>query len=138
MKASARALISVGAAALALGGLTVAGLTTGLIGTRPGAAVPPTMFTPETYPRVDGSTVTQPLGLAFQRLFTGQNVPDNAVVFSTTDPAYQNLIDGKADLILVTSPSADEQARAAAAGIELEVIPVVNEAFVFLTNADNP
>ena len=99
---------------------------------------PPTPFTAGTYPRVDGSTVTQPLGLAFQRAFTGEDVPDSAVVFSTTDKAYQNLIDGTTDLILVTSPSPDELNRAAAAGVELEVIPVVDEGFVFLTNADNP
>ena len=96
------------------------------------------LFTPETYPRVDGSTVTQPLGVAFQSLFTGQNVPSDSVVFNQTHQAYLNLIDGDADLILVTSPSQDELDAAAAAGMELEVIPVVSEGFVFLTNADNP
>ncbi|MCL2735019.1 MAG: Ig-like domain-containing protein [Propionibacteriaceae bacterium] len=100
----------------------------------PGAAP----FTPDSYPRVDGSTATQPLGVAFQSLFTGQPVSSGDVVFNTTDAAYHNLINGDADLILVTSPSSDELAAAAAAGVDLEVIPVVDEGFVFLTNADNP
>jgi len=96
------------------------------------------LFTPDTYPRVDGSTVTQPLGVAFQSLFTGQDVASTDVVFNQTHQAYLNLINGDADLILVTSPSQDELDAAAAAGMELEVIPVVSEGFVFLTNADNP
>ena len=97
-----------------------------------------TLFTPATYPRVDGSTATQPLGVAFQSLFTGTNVASGDVVFNQTDQAYHNLINGDADLILVTSPSQDELTAAAAAGVQLEVIPVVDEGFVFLTNADNP
>ncbi|MCL2653753.1 MAG: substrate-binding domain-containing protein [Propionibacteriaceae bacterium] len=97
-----------------------------------------TPFTPATYPIVDGSTATIPLGVAFQNLFTGQNLTQPDPAFNTTDNAYHNLINGDADLILVTSPSADELAAAAAAGVTLEVIPVVDEGFVFLTNADNP
>ena len=96
------------------------------------------LFTAGTYPRVDGSTVTQPLGVAFQSLFTGQDVASTDVVFNQTHQAYLNLIDGDADLILVTSPSQDELDAAQAAGVDLEVIPVVGEGFVFLTNADNP
>ena len=96
------------------------------------------LFTTQSYPRVDGSTVTQPLGVAFQSLFTGTDVPSSQVVFNKTDQAYLNLIKGDADLILVTSPSQDELDAAAQAGVELEVIPVVDEGFVFLTNKDNP
>jgi len=96
------------------------------------------LFTPDTYPRVDGSTATIPLGAAFQSAFTGQTVTQDDVNFTTTDSAYHNLIDGKTDLILVTSPSDDELAAAKAAGVDLEVIPVVDEGFVFLTNVDNP
>lgn len=96
------------------------------------------VFTPQSYPRVDGSTVTQPLGVAFQSLFTGTDVASSQVVFNKTHQAYLNLINGDTDLILVTSPSQDELDIAAQAGVELEVIPVVDEGFVFLTNADNP
>lgn len=96
------------------------------------------LFTRENYPRIDGSTATIPLNLAFMENFTGQKIDPNSVTFNKTDPAYQNLIDGKTDLILVTSPSEDEQNRAKVAGIELEVTPVVNEGFVFFVNKDNP
>ena len=96
------------------------------------------IFTRENYPRIDGSTATIPLNLAFMENFTGQKIDANSVTFNKTDPAYQNLIDGKTDVILVTSPSQDELDRARAAGVELEVTPVVNEGFVFFVNKNNP
>lgn len=95
-----------------------------------------TLFTSKSYPRVDGSVQTQPLGLAFQRGFTGEDLPSSDVVFTQTNTAYRNLIQGNADLILVESPSTSELA-AQGAGVELEVIPVVDEGFVIMTNADN-
>ena len=120
------------------GAMAVAGsVVSAWAGPTPSASTPP-LFTAQSYPRVDGSTVTQPLGVAFQSLFTGTDVPSSQVVFNKTDQAYLNLINGEADLILVTSPSQDELSTAAQAGVELEVIPVVNEGFVFLTNSDNP
>jgi len=44
----------------------------------------------------------------------------------------------KCDIIFVTSPSEEEYALAKEAGIELEVYPVVNEAFIFMVNKENP
>ena len=52
--------------------------------------------------------------------------------------AYVNLIEKNADIIFVTSPSEEEYALAQQAGIEFEIHPVVNEAFVFMVNEKNP
>lgn len=98
----------------------------------------PEPFTLETYPEVDGSTATHPLSLAFKEAFTGADLTPDDLPISKTHGAYLKLIAGEVDLILVTSPSEDELAAAAAAGVELEVIPVVREGFVFITNATNP
>ncbi|MCL2037625.1 substrate-binding domain-containing protein [Candidatus Saccharibacteria bacterium] len=96
------------------------------------------LFTLENYPRIDGSTATIPLNLAFKSNFTGEKIDENSITFSQTDKAYTQLINGETDLILVTSPSEDELARAAAANVELEVTPVVNEGFIFFVNKNNP
>ena len=96
------------------------------------------IFTEETYPRIDGSTATIPLSEAFKAEFLGIPLEEASVVHNTTHHAYENLISGDADLILVTYPSDEELQLAKAAGIELEVIPIVNEAFVFYTNIRNP
>lgn len=95
------------------------------------------VFTEGTYPRIDGSTATIPLSEAFKAEFLGKDLNSVSVDHNTTHYAYENLINGKADLILVTYPSEEEQQMAKNAGIELEIIPVVNEAFVFYTNKKN-
>ena len=84
--------------------------------------------------RLDGSTATIPLGSAIMTALTGS---DEGMVFNKTDVAYENLIKGDKDLILVTYPSDEEFQMAADAGVELDVIPVVKDALVFLANTGN-
>lgn len=92
------------------------------------------------YPRIDGSTATIPLSeaVASKVLQLPLEEARQYVVHNTTPLAYENLMARKVNLIFVTSPSEEEQAMAKEKGIQLEVIPVVNEGFVFLVNAKNP
>jgi len=85
--------------------------------------------------RIDGSTATIPLMTAALQLLRGSA---DGMQFNTTPAAYDNLIAGDKDVIFVTAPSVEEMAAAEAAGIELEVIPIVKDALVFLVNTDNP
>ena len=96
------------------------------------------IFTVENYPRIDGSTATLPLAEAFKADFTGTSLEEIEVEHSKTHNAYVNLINGDTDLILVTYPSEDEQKLAEENGVELEIVPIVKEAFVFLVNKENP
>ncbi len=96
------------------------------------------IFTEENYPVIDGSTATIPLSEAFKAEFLGKDIKDVTVKHNKTHSAYENLINGNADLILVTYPSEDEFKLAKDNNVELEIIPVVNEAFVFFTSVDNP
>lgn len=97
-------------------------------------------FTKETYPKVDGSTATIPLSqdIAKEILSLSKEDAEKFIKHNTTHNAYVNLIDGKTDIIFVTEPSADELKLAKDKGVELEVVPVVKEAFVFLVNKSNP
>ncbi len=97
-------------------------------------------LTIESYPKIDGSTVTIPLSEALFSRLTGTPA-DEAPLYichNTTDNAYMNLVYGDTDLIFVTGPSEDEQYEMQVSGVDYEVIPVVSEAFVFLTNKNNP
>lgn len=96
------------------------------------------LFSEESYPRVDGSTSTLPLAEAFKAEFTGTDIKEVEVKHSKTHNAYINLINGNTDLILVTYPSEDEQKLAKDQNIELEVVPIVKEGFVFFVNKNNP
>jgi phosphate transport system substrate-binding protein len=97
-------------------------------------------FTRNTYPKVDGSTATIPLSedIAAAILGLTKNQATEFIKQNTTHDAYVNLINGKADIIFVTEPSFDELKIAKDAKVELEVVPIVKEGFVFLVNSQNP
>ena len=95
------------------------------------------LFTADNYPKIDGSTATLPLAEAFKANFTKTDIKDVNVTHSKTHNAYVNLINGDTDLILVTYPSENEQKLAQEKNVELEIVPIVKEAFVFLVNKSN-
>ena len=66
------------------------------------------------------------------------DVTEESFDYSNTHPGYIKLIDGEKDLIVVTQPSEEELEYAKSKNVELEVIPVVNEGFVFYVNSENP
>lgn len=116
------------------------------------------------YPRVDGSTSTEPLAVliackAHGRPYTWRRGPaeERTVVPSDesrpdlaarivreghhhgTHDAYTALIDRRVDLILVArEPSTREVAAAARAGVVLDARPFALDALVFLVNSRNP
>jgi len=96
------------------------------------------LFSLENYPKVDASLATQPLTNAFIKNFTGEDVNIDELDYTNTHPGYVRLINGEVDLIVVTEPSEDELALAKSKGVELEIIPVVKEGFVFYVNEKNP
>jgi phosphate transport system substrate-binding protein len=97
-------------------------------------------FTKDTYPRIDGSTATIPLSESIASSILGMSKEEAAefVKHRKTHAAYENLINGKADIIFVTEPSEEELRMARESKVELEIIPVVKEGFVFLVNTKNP
>ncbi len=95
------------------------------------------LYTEENYPKVDASLATQPLADAFITNFTGKKIEELNLDYSNTHPAYVKLINDEVDLIIVTEPSEEELELAKQKGVELEVIPVVKEGFVFYVNAKN-
>lgn len=96
------------------------------------------IYTLENYPKVDASLATQPLTNAFIKNFTGENIDVSTLDYTNTHPGYVRLINDEVDLIVVTEPSEEELQLAKEKGVELEVIPVVKEGFVFYVNSSNP
>lgn len=96
------------------------------------------LYSLENFPKIDASLATQPLTNAFVKNFTGVNEIDESVLnYSNTHPGYVKLINDEVDLIVVTEPSKEELELAKQNGVELEIIPVVKEGFVFYVNSQN-
>lgn len=95
------------------------------------------IFSKADMPRVDASLATQPLVSAMVKNFTAGKMTESDLNYTNTHPGYVKLINGEADLIVVTEPSEEELKLAKDKGVELEVIPVVKEGFVFYVNGNN-
>ena len=121
-------------------------------------------FTFDNYPKVDGSTSTEPLNILLACKLLGlrynwekdspsgfwriepviKNVVNSMhfwklIKTSQTHQSFINLIDGEADIILAArAMSPDEKAYAEAAGASLIETPIALDAFVFIVNPNNP
>lgn len=97
-------------------------------------------FLRENFPNLDGSTSLIPLEAGIRAEIFGISIEEaqKDVVHSTTWGSFYNLLEGKADMIFSTPISEEQQKAADEAGVELEQVPVVKEAFVFVVNAKNP
>lgn len=98
------------------------------------------IFTLENYPKVDASLAIHPLVDSIASNFLG--IPEENLNFeytkTRTSHVYQNLVDGKADVVFVAEPSEEDLAYAKSKGVELEIIPTTSSAFVFIVNSKNP
>ena len=123
----------------------VVGVGTGLTGLSPeqGAYLArefsKELVTIQELQRMDASLATQPYLNYISSLLLGfdQQV-ENVADYSNTIPAYERLINGEKDLILVTEPSPEIIAQAQQRGVELDLTPFSKEGFVFLVNTENP
>lgn len=91
-------------------------------------------------PKMDGSTSTIPLEGGVRAALFGitQEEAEMQVVHSTTYGSFDNLLNGTCDVIFSTPISKEQEKAAKEKEIELELVPIVKEAFVFVVNAKNP
>lgn len=98
-------------------------------------------------PELDGATALFPIYSAFMNAvypegsceFTGEDfTPQSKLRKRSTPAAYAAVTDGTADIIFVAQPSKEQIAAAEQTGAELVYVPIGYEAFVFITNANNP
>ena len=101
---------------------------------------PATLQLQEPLPKMDGATALYPLYSAIaQAVYPENNYNPYAsvVMVNQTHEAYNNLINGKVDLIFAAGPSDQQMNRAESKGIELKLTPIGKEAFVFFVNSKN-
>ena len=91
------------------------------------------------FPKMDGSTSTIPLEAGIVAAFEGisQEEAEAKIKHSTTYGSFENLLEGKCELVFVPLLSDEQKKAAADKGIELEIVPITKEAFVFVINPDN-
>ena len=98
------------------------------------------VFTTKNMPVIDGSTATIPLIEAVYSVLLGIPRDEAALMVNTsgTDNAYERLIWGDADILLVYAPSPTVFNSANSNNVELEMSPIGRDGLVFLVNIANP
>lgn len=90
-------------------------------------------------PRIDGATALFPVYCSFvENVFPKECSVNDFVGFSTTETAYEKLINGETDIVFAAGPSREQILMAEEKGLELDFTPIGCEAFVFIVNEKNP
>lgn len=91
-------------------------------------------------PILDGATANEPFyeAVVAKMCDVDQDTAKANILCSTTDGAFHNLINGKADMIFVSYPSEDQVNAATEKGVEFEYHHILTGGFVFFVSIDNP
>jgi phosphate transport system substrate-binding protein len=95
----------------------------------------------DNLPVLDGATALFPVYASFAQAVypeTQHSMSKGPVFCNKTDEAYENLLEGKADIIFCAGPSDVQIERFRDSGLELKLVPIGREAFVFFVNKENP
>jgi len=87
-------------------------------------------------PILDGATALYPVYASFAKAVYPEREM-RLVLCTTTGGAYDNLLKGEADIIFCAAPSDSQRKRFYENGINLRLVPIGMEAFVFFVNKDN-
>lgn len=93
------------------------------------------------YPRLDGATAFYPVYSALaETVYEGldESTAGGYISCTTTTRAFSLLAEGKSDLIFCLEPSRQQLEEANGAGVEFILTPIMQEAFVFFVNEQNP
>jgi phosphate transport system substrate-binding protein len=94
----------------------------------------------DNVPILDGATALYPVYAAFANTVYPEDEydpKDSAVLCSKTIDAYNNLLDGKVDIIFCAGPSKEQLQKFLERGVKITLIPIGKEAFVFFVNKEN-
>ena len=98
-------------------------------------------------PVIDGAAALLPIYAGFVEsiypessvIYNGEDYDEkSAMHYTNTRGAYKDIVDGNADIIICAQPSDEQLQYAKDNGVELELVPIGSDAFVFIVNAGNP
>ena len=98
-------------------------------------------------PTIDGAAGLLPIYASFVEsiypedsvIYNGESYDKaSAMHYTNTRGAYKDIVDGNCDLIVCVQPSDEQLKYAADNGVELEMVEIGKDAFVFIVNDNNP
>ncbi len=102
--------------------------------------LPEYAFTEESFPRMDGSTATIPVGKLLAKLLLGADdtLAESLSRFNRTTQSFRNLKNGLADILIVGQPNASVFTEMDEDKFEYEIEEIATDALIFVVNESNP
>ena len=88
-------------------------------------------------PKIDVATAFYPLASSIVQSIYDEKSYNNELLYTSTSTAYKDLLDGKVDIIIVTSPSENQQKMIEQSNMNVKFIPIAKEALIFYTWKQN-
>ncbi len=109
-------------------------------GTETAVDTPSLQLSVDEWPVIDGATALSPYYEAMAAELLGMDIEEarQYVYCNKTDGAFENLINGRADMIFCSLPGEGQLEAAKEAGVTFETYPFLNGGFVFFVNKSNP
>ena len=103
----------------------------------------PSVKITDNLPIMDGATALLPVYASFmQTVYISESLTqkdfDKFIFCSGTDKAFNNLLEGKVDIIFCAEPSNEQVELFNNKDKKLNLVPIGREAFVFFVNKENP
>ncbi len=94
----------------------------------------------EEYPVMDGSTANLPMmaEILSEVCAIPLEEAEELTTCSKTPRAWENIVNGSSDILLVYEAAEETKALLEESGVELEITPVGRDALVFINNENNP
>ena len=88
-------------------------------------------------PKIDVATAFYPLASSIVQSIYDEKSYNNELLYTSTSTAYKDLLDGKVDIFIVTSPSENQQKMIEQSNMNVKFIPIAKEALIFYTWKQN-
>ena len=88
-------------------------------------------------PKIDAASAFYPLASSIVQCIYDKDSYNNELSYDSTSETYKNLLDEKVDIIIVTSPSENQQKMIEQSNMTLKFIPIAKEALIFYTREQN-
>ncbi len=91
----------------------------------------------DNMPKMEAATAFFPFASQIVENIYDETKYNGELKYTSTSEAYNDLINGKTDIIIATAPSDSQQKMIANSNVKIKMVPIAKEALVFYTRKDN-
>lgn len=89
-------------------------------------------------PKIEGASAFYPFTASLvQTIYNKADFKEELCTLVSTGKAYEDILNGKADIVIVSEPSTEQKEMIKSSNVELEFVPIFTENLAIITNVKN-